>query len=136
MQIETKDATTGKLNGYLIPLWNCHEQDWRPDQVYVTVVEPACSKGPHLHKKRFGRFVCITGNVEIITRRAKHPETNGLYQRHLSGEDHDYALIEVPAGVPAEICNIDSIPAVVLNMPTPAWRPDDQDEWPVEDWNP
>jgi hypothetical protein len=135
MKILTKDAN-GKENGYLVTLWNCNEHDWRPDQVYVTVIDVGCVNGPDLHRKRCGRFKCIAGNVEIITRRAKHPETNGLYQRQRSGDDYEYALIEVPPGVPSQIRNVDSVPAIVINMPTPAWRPDDQDEWKVEEWNP
>jgi dTDP-4-dehydrorhamnose 3,5-epimerase-like enzyme len=135
MKIPTKGAD-GQPNGYVVPLWNIHEHDWAPDQVYLTVVEPGCTKGPHLHRKRYGRFVCIQGNVEIIRRMYGRPETEGIYFREWSGEDHEYALIPVPVGTPAAIINHGDTPALVINMPTPAWTKEDPDEWPVEDWSP
>ena len=135
MRIETTDAS-GESNGYLVPLWNVHEQDWIPDQVYLTVIAPHSQKGPHLHKKRCGRFVCIKGNVEIILRRALHPQCPGVYEHQWTGEDHGYGMIEVPPATGAALMNHSDEPAFVINMPTPAWLPDDQDEWPVEEWNP
>lgn len=70
-KIPTKGAD-GSENGYVVPIWNANEQpSLRPDQVYLTVVAPHLSKGPHLHKKRRGRFCCIKGNVRIVTRHKK-----------------------------------------------------------------
>lgn len=139
MRVETKDEK-GQHNGYVVTIWNCHEQDWRPDQVYLTVIAPRCQKGPHLHLKRCGRFVCIKGNVEIITRRGMDPKARHghwrLYERHWSGQNHDYKLVHVPPGTAAALINHEDEPAFVINMPTPAWKPDDQDEWPVEGWRP
>jgi hypothetical protein len=53
------------------------------------------------------------------------------YEEYLTGEDHDYATIQVPAGVPAAIQNLGDVDAYFLNMPSPAWHVDDQDEHPV-----
>lgn len=135
VRIETKD-NQGKPNGYVLTLWNIHEQAWTPDQVYLTVIAPGCSKGPHLHKKRCGRFLCIQGNVTIIMRRYNHPQAEGLYYRYRTGEEHGYALVEVPPGTPVQLVNDGDEPAFVINMPSPAWRRDEPDEWPVENWNP
>jgi dTDP-4-dehydrorhamnose 3,5-epimerase len=135
MRIETKGAN-GEPNGYLLTLWNTYEQDWRPEQVYLTAIAKGASKGPHLHKKRIGRFVCIKGAVAIITRTHKHPETNGVYHHTLIGPAYSTDVVEVPVGMPAELRNIGEGEALLINMPTPAWRPDDQDEWDVEEWNP
>lgn len=119
-------------NGWLLPIWNSGEDDWRPEQVYLTVVAPGARKGPHLHKKRWGRFTCIKGNALIIMRVPTHM---GLaYQALWSGEDYQYATIEVRPGIPAAVYNLGTAPAYVLNMPSPPWRADDQDEWPVEGW--
>jgi len=46
-------------------------------------------------------------------------------------EDHDYATIQVPAGVPSALVNIGDEDAYFLNMPSPAWLIDDQDEHEV-----
>jgi dTDP-4-dehydrorhamnose 3,5-epimerase-like enzyme len=128
-RIRTKDAN-GNVNGWLLPLWNIHEQDWRPTQVYLTAVSPGGAKGPHLHKLRTGRFVCISGEVEI---RMRDPE--GYYCTDHTGEATHHPCIIVPAGWAAEIRNIGDKEALVLNFPDRAWRPDDQDEWPVENWS-
>jgi len=128
-KIETHGAD-GLRNGFVLTLWNSHEDDWQPEQVYVTVIEPGCSKGPHLHKVRHGRFVCIAGNVRVRLRRE-----DGRYEQHVSGDDHQHAMIEVPPGVAAELINDSYRNAIVINMPNPAWRADDQDEHPVENWS-
>jgi dTDP-4-dehydrorhamnose 3,5-epimerase-like enzyme len=129
MKIQTFDAA-GKPNGYLIPIWNFTEDDYRlPEQVYLTVVAPHSIKGPHLHKKRRGLFCCIRGNIRI------RKKTKFGYRELHSGEDNDYRLIHVNPGEPAAICNDGDEEALVINMPSPAWSADDPDEWPVEDWN-
>lgn len=126
--ISTKDID-GDSNGWLVPLWHIDSGE-RVDQVYLTVVLPYRTKGPHLHNVRVGRFVCIKGDVEIVTRE------NGKYRSEHTGEHYEFATVRVPPGTPAEICNYGLEPAYVINMPTPPWRADDTDEFPVEDWNP
>jgi dTDP-4-dehydrorhamnose 3,5-epimerase-like enzyme len=129
-KIPTRDED-GNPNGFVVPIWNVLENDYRPAQVYLTAVAPGSVKGPHLHKVRTGRFVCVSGNVRIVTR------VGDNYREYWTGEDCGYALVTVPTGVPAAIYNRSSDKtALVLNMPTPAWSPDNQDEWPVHDWCP
>lgn len=127
-KIVTKDKD-GNPNGFLVPIFNVHDDiiapEQHPQQVYLTVATPGSIKGPHLHLKRWGLFTCIKGNVKVIIR------TEEGYEEYFSGEDHNYATIQVPAGVPAALQNIGDKEAYVLNMPAPAWRPDDQDEHPV-----
>ena len=130
MKIQTFDAE-GKPNGYVVPIWNANETLYRPDQIYLTAVAPHSQKGPHLHKSRQGVFCCIKGNVRIVTR-CDGP----IYLESQIGEFHDYAITQIPPGVPACIYNDGDEEALVLNMPSPAWTAEDPDEWPVEDWNP
>lgn len=120
-------------NGWLLPIWNAAEDGWRPEQVYLTVVAPGAQKGPHLHRKRCGRFVCIAGNALIVQRVMTH--VGIAYVSLWTGATHDFAMVEIPPGVPAAIYNPGALPAYVLNLPSPPWRPDDQDEWPVEGWS-
>jgi mannose-6-phosphate isomerase-like protein (cupin superfamily) len=123
----------GRPNGSLIPVWNVHEkllpEDRAPEQVYLTICAPGARKGPHLHLKRWGYFTCIKGDVRIVVRLPQG------YEVAWSGESHDYATIEVPAGAPALIENLGPTDAYVLNTPAPAWRPDDTDEHAVEGWD-
>ena len=124
----TKDAR-GDVNGWLVPIINVHDNfpdsaQW-PKQLYVTVVSPGKVKGPHLHMKRWGLFTCIVGNVKIVVKTA-----NG-YEEYFTGTEHQFRTIQVPAGVPAALQNIGDVDAYILNMPSPAWHVDDQDEHAV-----
>ena len=93
--------------------------------MYLTVVSPGAVKGPHLHLKRWGLFARIKGNVKIIVK------TSGGYEEVFSGATHGLATVQLPAGIPAALKNVGDEDAYVLNMPSPAWKPDDQDEHPV-----
>jgi dTDP-4-dehydrorhamnose 3,5-epimerase-like enzyme len=123
----------GKPNGEVLPIWNCHEQPWRPDQVYVTTVYPGCSKGPHLHHKRHGRFFVLHGFLKIILRRECEDEYTVLY---VGARDAKPRIVDVPPGTIAQLVNEGSEEAKLLNMPTPAWTPQEPDDIPVTDWDP
>lgn len=126
--IPTKDSQ-GRENGFLVPIFNVHDglvaAPQYPQQVYLTVVAPRSVKGPHLHLRRWGLFACVKGDVKIVLR------TEQGYEEHWSGEAHQFRTVQVPAGVAAALQNVGEVPAYVLNMPAPAWRPDDQDEHAV-----
>jgi dTDP-4-dehydrorhamnose 3,5-epimerase len=119
----------GKPNGYLIPIVNIHDgfipQENFPKQIYLTVCDIGEVKGPHLHMKRCGLFTCIQGDVRVIAK------TKSGYEEYYSGENFEFATIEVPAGIPSAVQNIGEVPAYILNMPSPAWHVDDQDDHPV-----
>jgi len=128
-KIPTKNRH-GRPNGFLVPIFNVHDDfvapPQHPQQAYLTVVSPGETKGPHLHLSRWGLFTCIRGNVKIVAK------TQRGFEEHHSGEAHDFATIQVPAGVPCALVNVGTEDAYVLNLPAPAWHPDDQDDHPVE----
>lgn len=127
-RIVTKNLS-GAPNGWLVPIFNVHDgvvsPEQFPRQVYLTVVSPGAVKGPHLHMKRWGLFTCIRGDIKIVVRRGRE------YEEYFTGENHSFATVQVPAGMPAALQNIGKEEAYVLNMPSPAWHPDDLDEYPV-----
>jgi hypothetical protein len=127
MRIQTKDAA-GNPNGWVLPVWNSRESDYRPAQVYVTVIAPLASKGPHLHHKRAQCYQCISGFAHLITR-----ESGEYITQPLSPFANP---VIVPPGVPSELRNVLARETILLNLPTVGWAPDDQDEWPVENWHP
>lgn len=129
MKIPTKDRA-GNQNGWLIPVWNSLGSDYKPAQVYVTAVLPGMRKGPHLHKKRAGRFCCISGNCDIVMQ-----SDDGLYHR-IKDMGLTHQAVHACAGTPLEIICTSTEPAILINMPMPAWSTDDPDEWPVENWEP
>jgi dTDP-4-dehydrorhamnose 3,5-epimerase len=119
----------GESNGFVLPIINVYDNfiddtNW-PKQIYLTVATPHEVKGPHLHMKRWGLFTCIKGNIKIVLR------IENQYYEYFSGENHEYETIQVPAGIPAALINIGEQDAYILNMPSPAWHPEDLDEWPV-----
>ena len=124
-RIVTKNAEA-KPNGFLVPIYNIHEGFFapgkEPQQVYLTVISPEEIKGPHLHLIRTGFFTCIKGNARFVLK------TSSGYQEYCSGEKYDYLSVEVPAGIPAALQNIGDEDAYVLNMPSPAWTSDMNDE--------
>jgi dTDP-4-dehydrorhamnose 3,5-epimerase-like enzyme len=124
-KIETKDEL-GNINGYLVPIYNIHDsfhdEGNEPQQVYLTVVKKGTVKGPHLHYIRTGMFSCIKGNVKIIVKEKNE------YKKYFSGENHNFSSIIVPAGIPAMVQNIGDEDAFLLNMPSPAWTPEMNDE--------
>ncbi len=127
-KIVTKNKEA-RPNGWLVPIFNVHDRfisnAQHPQQAYLTVIAPREVKGPHLHMKRWGLFTCIIGNAKIVVR------TESGYEEYLTGEDYEFATIQIPAGVPAALQNIGAKEAYMLNMPSPAWHIDDQDEHPV-----
>ena len=126
MKILTKDIR-GKPNGFLVPIWNSLDGP-QVDQVYLTVIDPFQSKGPHLHMKRRGLFKVVYGLVRLVIR-----NESGVYVSTEMGVETD--PIPVMPGIPAALYNLMPTHAYVLNMPSPAWRPDDQDEHEVKNWS-
>jgi dTDP-4-dehydrorhamnose 3,5-epimerase-like enzyme len=124
----------GRANGFLIPIYNHHDQfipaERSPKQVYLTVCAAGTRKGPHLHMKRWGYFTCIRGNARVVARFGDE------YTVAYTGEDHGYQTIEVPAGVPNCLEAIGDADAFIINTPSPAWHADDQDDHKVTEWNP
>jgi len=116
-----------KENGFLVPIYNIKENFFitgrEPEQAYLTVVNEGCIKGPHLHKIRRGFFTCIKGNIRVILK------INGQYEIFYSGEKFDFLSIEIPTNIPAAIQNIGKCSAYVINMPSPAWDKEMNDEY-------
>ena len=127
--IETK-GTDGRVNGWLLPLWNARQrEDLRPEQVYLTVALPGACKGPHLHYKREQRYYCIRGSVKVTVRTRE--DSGYVYADQILNRG-DMAVVN--PGDASMLQAIGKDETWIVNMPSPAWAPDDQDEWPVENW--
>ena len=116
----------GEVNWSLVPIYNENENKYPiengPKQVYLTTIKVGKIKGPHLHFIRTGYFTCISGDVRIVVK------TDGAYKTYFSGESYDYASVTIPVGIPAALQNVWQKDALVLNMPSPAWTPEMNDE--------
>jgi len=104
----------------------------RPSQVYLTAAFPHTRKGPHLHMKRRGLFVCAKGKVNLIAR-LYAPDGQPIRAEISTLIPGDHAVLVAP-GMAAAIYNDWDEEALVLNLPSPAWSKEDPDEWPVEGW--
>lgn len=128
-KIITKDAAK-KENGFLVPIFNVHEKfvapEQHPQQVYLTVAKKGTVKGPHLHMKRWGLLTCVRGNAKVVVKIGER------YEEYFTGEDYNFQTIQVPAGTPSALVNIGEVDCYILNMPSPAWHADNQDDWDVE----
>lgn len=128
-KINTKDRLN-KENGFIIPIYNINdnffEKGEEPQQVYLTVIIPGKVKGPHLHYIRTGFFTCIKGNARFVLK------TNNGYKTIYSGENYDYKSVIVPKGVAAALQNLGDEDAYILNMPSPAWSPNMNDEYKAQ----
>lgn len=130
MRIITND-TGGLVNGWLMPIWNANESpELRPDQVYATAIGPHHRKGPHLHLRRRGLFAVILGVCRFRFR-----GTDGEYSElTVDAAGNGPTRVLVPPGCVCQLCNDTDSEVVVLNMPSPAWSAEDQDENSVQDW--
>ncbi len=96
--------------------------------MYATIVNEGCVKGPHRHERRSGRFLCLKGDVKIVTR------CWTTYIEHFSGEASGFNLVTVPPGMACAIYNVGGGSAMVLNMPDRPWTKEDPDDNEVVGW--
>lgn len=121
----------GAVNGFVVSLY----KDWEglfqaePKQVYLNICLPGEHKGPHLHMNRWDYFATIRGSVRLVIKYGP-----GDYEEvdvHVGPGGEGIKIVEVPPAIPCLIINIGEEEAWVLNMPNPAWHPDNQDSHPI-----
>ncbi len=124
----SKDKKKDTENGYIISLW----KDWEkilplePKQAYLNVCYPNQVKGPHLHMQRSQQYACIEGTGRIIV---KYDNT---YEEIDIDANKEPCVVIIPAGTPSAIQNTGKENFVLINMPNPAWHPDNTDDHPIE----
>jgi dTDP-4-dehydrorhamnose 3,5-epimerase-like enzyme len=132
-RFDTRGAD-GQANGFLVSVYNEHEgfipQARAPAQVYVSICAIGASKGPHLHRRRWGYLTCVRGNIRVVARFGDE------YVVAHSGQDHGYQTVEIPPGIPNRVENVGNVDAYIINTCNPAWQADDPDDHPVDGWNP
>lgn len=125
-------------DGYMIPIF----RDWdvelheghQPKMVYATTLNPRVKKDIILHKKRTSYLCCIDGIVELELL------INGQIHRRVldsaSDEQDNIELVIIQPNVPFRLTNYseDQV-AILINCPSPAWHPDDEDTIKFVDWS-
>lgn len=125
----SRDAK-GDPNGFVISLWKDWEKFFKadPKQIYLNICAFKQVKGPHLHRNRWDYFVAIRGRIRFIVQWGKE------YEEVEVDADRDpcFKIVEVPPAVACAIQNIGKGEAWFINMPNPAWHPDNQDNHPAD----
>jgi dTDP-4-dehydrorhamnose 3,5-epimerase len=118
----------GEVNGYVVSLYKDWERLFRaePQQVYLNVCFPGEWKGPHLHMRRWDYFATIRGSTCYVVKYGA-----GDYEEIDVNAADAVLIVEVPPAVPCLIVNTGDEDAWVINMPHPAWHPDDRDDHAV-----
>ncbi len=117
----------GQPNGYVVSLYKDWEAIFKaePKQVYLNITAPGEKKGPHLHMHRWDYFTTIRGSARFVVKYGP-----GDYEQidvHVR-DGEGVKIVEVPPAIPCLIVNIGDDEAWVLNMPNPAWHPQNPDD--------
>ena len=125
--IPTVDKATERGNGVFVPLWRDWDSQYAidPKMVYFMTVKKGTRKGPHLHKKRTGYITCLSGKVSLILKQG------GAYER-VECDAARPTTVEILPGVGLLAINGGDEDALLLNICSPAWHPDDQDSYPAD----
>ncbi|MDZ4820241.1 MAG: WxcM-like domain-containing protein [Planctomycetota bacterium] len=121
----------GEVNGYVISLYKDWEKlfEAEPKQVYLNVCFPGQSKGPHLHMRRWDFFATIRGSMRFVVKYGP----KDYEEIEVSAADGiGVKVVVVPPAIPCLMTNIGLDEAWVINMPNPAWHPDNADNNPVD----
>ena len=120
--------------GSMFPIyrdWDKFHSGYVPKMVYATTMMPNTTKGPILHRKRAEFITAISGCVEM-----EYYEGGDIKSTFLRDDTGTSKIVMMPAGVPKRLYNRSSHDtAVIVNLPSRAWHPDDQDTEKFRDWN-
>ena len=119
-------------DGFLTPVYKDWE-DWHAGyevkMVYYTTIGPGISKGPILHERRRGFMSCISGVASVVCL------VNGKLKTYKLVDGDKKFILLIPEGTPNMIVNeSDESEAIILNLPSKAWHPEDEDTIKFESW--
>ena len=118
--------------GSLFPIyknWESWHDGYIPKMVYATTLNPGISKGPILHERREGFMTAISGNVVVDCM------VYGKIERYVLRDSEGLSALKIPAGTPNLIRNLSQDEsAILINLPTPSWHPDDEDTIKFKNW--
>jgi|GEM_PF-1536725 len=123
-KIITKDKNTNEPNGIFLPIWRSWDSKYniKPDMVYVSTIPRGSYKGPHLHKKRTGYISVLTGRAALVFK------TGNKYEEIIVSAEEP-KTIEVPPNTGFLSINIGEDTCMILNICSPAWHPEDPDNY-------
>lgn len=132
--VVTQELQQHKTNdGIMMPIyrdWDSWHDNYVPKMLYATTIKPGVRKDVILHKCRQAFITAIVGSVML---EFKHGKAD---VQKLSLKNDDRAIIvKIPANVPIVLENTSDIEAIIINAPSPAWHPDNQDTIKFSSWD-
>ena len=128
-----------KENGWLIDVLRdsdaIKKDSNKFSQIYVTTAYPGMVKGFHWHKKKVDLFCVIAGTAKLILidDRENSP-TKGTLNEFVMGEEGEYVVVRVPPYVKHAFKNVGKNIAYIINYMTPAFDPEDPDNYHWDDY--
>ena len=120
-------------DGELVPVyknWEEWHNEYEVKMAYYTSIRPGVSKGPILHNKRKGLMTCISGEAKVVCL------VDNSFESYNLVENNKKFVLLIPEKVPIEIINTSKKrDAVILNLPSRSWHPDDHDTVKFKDWD-
>ncbi|MEO6077610.1 MAG: WxcM-like domain-containing protein [Candidatus Andersenbacteria bacterium] len=107
----------GKENGYLLEL----SKDGDKTTAYLTVAFPGSFKGYHLHLRRTGNFILVSGKLKIIM-------VQNRIKQEIFLDGASPQRITIPTMIYVGLQNVGTADAWMLNFPQPAYDPSDKGE--------
>ncbi|HXI03757.1 MAG TPA: dTDP-4-dehydrorhamnose 3,5-epimerase family protein [Candidatus Saccharimonadales bacterium] len=100
-------------------------------QAYLTAAYPGAVKGWHYHKVQWDHFIVVKGMMKIVLYdpREGSPTRGGINEFFLG--DHNPAILQIPPFVYHGFKCISEAEALVVNIPSEAYRYDQPDEFRV-----
>jgi len=108
--VQTADSD-GNPNGYLMELKKDHKGR---TATYLTVAAPGCFKGYHLHLVRAAHYICLRGEICIVTFEP------GLRKETVLGPG---GKLHIPPNIPTGLRNDTEEEAWIVNFPMPHYDP-------------
>jgi dTDP-4-dehydrorhamnose 3,5-epimerase len=115
--------------GYLMEVLRDDDEEFvRFGQIYVALQYPGIVKAWHCHERQHDNMCVVSGSMKVgLSDQRPDSPTCGQREWHVIGE-HNPTLIQIPPGVWHGIMVVGPEPALLLNIPTQHYDPDQPDE--------
>ena len=116
--------------GRLMEILKCNEDVFTKfGQVYLTTTYPGVVKAWHFHKKQDDFIVCVKGMLKLVLYDAREDSpTKGEVNQFFIG-DYNPALVKVPKMIYHGWKCVSTEEALVINVPTEPYNPEEPDEY-------
>jgi len=101
-------------------------------QVYMTTAYPRVVKAWHYHKKQWDHFVVVKGMMKVVLYDGREGSSTYKEINEFFLGDHHPILLQIPPLVYHGFKCISETEAIVVNIPTEAYRYEEPDEYRMD----